>query len=169
MKKIMFLIFSLFIVICSFPQKQSNANKIFKCNKNLKFEIINTDSPSFIQMYYYDHNRVIEIVSACVYFVLTSETGGTSSDFFSGKVHLWHHIAYNNTNFDTIVSINNKQQFDVLNNYVCNLLSNKSSNSNGVFAGTKLEYIFTIKDKQYKFKRRNYYSLYELLINNDTK
>jgi hypothetical protein len=163
MKKIIFLIFSLFIVLCSFPQNQPNTNK------NLKLELLNFNHPSFVQMYYYDHNRVIEIVSAHVFFVSTSETCEKSSDFISGKVHLWHYRAFNNTKSDTIVSINNEQQFDILNNYISNLLSNKSSNCNGVFAGTRLEYIITIKDKQYIFKRRNYYSLYELLISNDTK
>lgn len=149
MKKSCLLIFCLFIVACSIPQNQSNTNKAFKKNKNLKFEILNFNNPSFIQMYYYNHSRVIEIVSAHIFFVFTPETWGESSDFISGKVHLWHYIPGNNTNFDTIVSINNKQQFDVLNNYVSNLLSNKFSNNNGVFAGTRLEYIITIKDKQY--------------------
>lgn len=169
MKKYFIVVLFCFVVSLLYSQSRSNIVKQFFCKKNNNLEILNFNHPSFVQMYYYNHNRVIEIVSAHVFFVFTDDTLGSSSDFFSGKVHLWHYTAHTNTNFDTIVSINNKQQFDVLNNYVSNLLSDKSSNSNGVFAGTRLEYIITLKEKQYIFKRRNYYSLYELLINNDTK
>ncbi len=164
MKKYLFLILNLLIIVSLFSQNVLKPNKKSNISEKANLELLNVQNPSFVQMYYYDHNRVIEIVTANIFPVIET-SGEINNEILSGRVHLWRYIAFNNTNFDTVVSINSKQQFNLLNNYVSNLLSNKSSNSNGVFAGTSLEYIVTIKDKQYVFKRRNYYNLYELLVN----